>query len=458
MKRSKAVLGLLAAGALVAAGCGSDSDSSSTTGGSATTAAAGAATTAAGGAATTAAGGAATTAAGGSSPTAASSGGSVPTAAPVKADSSMSPVLVGFHNIEGGAISLPEIRQGFESGINYVNEELGGINGHPVKIESCKTDVTPESSVNCANQFVEKNVVMAVQGVDVAADAALPIFKQAGLTEVALFPFSNGVDRAVGDAYTTLFSIEEGYAADMIQMKKQGTTTEAMLLADVPSAHALYGEVVEPTAKKVGIKVVPFYYPTQTDWTTFAATVLAANPDGVSWPAPQEGDTLAGVPALRSAGFTGPIHAGSTNQIYKDLDEKTLEGVIGHNEFYYANFTSVPPQAAADIAIYQRFIKRDFPDFKSTLYTQLGFHVAVTSMDMLRQVKGDVTPASVKAAMPTVKGHKFFTEGDYDCSHLTWPGTTACGSGLVFTKPVEDEKKEVLPEQPVDVSSVRPAG
>src|SRR6185369_15145781 len=97
-----------------------------------------------GGAATTAAAGATTTASGAATTAA---------AAPVAADSSKPPVLVGFHNLEGGVISLPEIRQAFESGVKYVNEELGGINGRPMKAETCNLDITPESSVNCANQF-----------------------------------------------------------------------------------------------------------------------------------------------------------------------------------------------------------------------------------------------------------------------------------------------------------------
>jgi len=56
-------------------------------------------------------------------------------------------VLVGFHNLEGGAISLPQIREAFLAGVNYVNEELGGINGRPMKADTCNLDVTPESSV-----------------------------------------------------------------------------------------------------------------------------------------------------------------------------------------------------------------------------------------------------------------------------------------------------------------------
>ena len=112
------------------------------------------------------------------------------TGEPVAADDSLEPVTFGFHNLEGGAISLPEIRLGFEEGIRYVNEELGGINGHPIEIESCNLEPTPESSVNCANQFVEAGVDVAVQGVDVAADAALPVLKQADIAEIALAAFT----------------------------------------------------------------------------------------------------------------------------------------------------------------------------------------------------------------------------------------------------------------------------
>ena len=197
MRPRRFVAAACATGLLFTAACGDDDDS----GGAATTAAGAAATTAAsataeGGSATSAEGtdstegGSETTGGGGSETTA--GGGSATTAAPEKADDSLPPVVVGFHNLEGGQISLPEIREAFLSGVKYVNEELGGINGRPLKAETCNLDVTPESSVNCANQFVEKNVVVAVQGVDVAADAALPIWEQAGLVDIAFAGFSPG--------------------------------------------------------------------------------------------------------------------------------------------------------------------------------------------------------------------------------------------------------------------------
>src|SRR5205085_7886303 len=224
-----------------------------------------------------------TAAAAGTATTAAAAGGgdATTTVAPQKADDSKPPVLVGFHNLEGGALSLPEIRQAFESGVKYVNEELGGINGRPMKAETCNLDITPDSSVNCANQFVEKNVVVAVQGVDVAADAALPVWKQAGLVDIAFAGFTPGLNASRGDAFVTLFDSRDILAQNLIMQQKLGAKNVAVVQQDLASTKAYFDTVHKPTADKLGLQVQPFYYSDTTDWTTFAATILSTNPDGI---------------------------------------------------------------------------------------------------------------------------------------------------------------------------------
>jgi hypothetical protein len=79
---------------------------------------------------------------------------------------------------------------------------------------------------------------------------------------------------------------------------------------------------------------------------------------------------------------------------------------------------------------------------------------------MIRQTPGDLTAANVKKNIPNTKGSSFFRDtGDtYDCSGAhSWPGTTACSSSEFFTKVTPDKKKELLPNQPPDLSAVRPA-
>lgn len=445
MRRTQSLLALGAAGALILAACGGDNSG----GGSAATTAA---------ATTAASSGATTTAAAGGATTTAAAGGATTTAAPQKADDSKPPVVVGFHNLEGGAISLPEIRQAFESGVKYVNEELGGINGRPLKAETCNLDVTPESSVNCANQFVEKNVVVAVQGVDVAADAALPIWQQAGLVDIAFAGFTPGLNSSRGKAFVTLFDSRDILAQNLLMQQQLGAKNVAIVQEDLASTKAYYDTVEKPTADKLGLGLQPFYYSATTDWATLAATILSTNPDGIDFPAAQDSVCLAAIPALRSAGFTKTIHASSCAEYVDKLPVEQVDGIVNHNEFYYPTMTNIPAKAQHDIDIFMKYMKRDVPNLKSLVYGELGFHVAVQAADMLRQVKGDITPQTVAAAMPTTKGPMFFRETGYDCSKNYWPpDSAACSAEVIYTRANKDRKKEVL-DLNLDTSTVRPAG
>ncbi|WP_432825557.1 ABC transporter substrate-binding protein [Dactylosporangium sp. CA-092794] len=371
------------------------------------------------------------------------------------ADNGLPPVLVGFHGLEGGQISLADMRLGFEAGVDYVNQELGGINGHPLRAEICKTDVTPESSVNCANKFVSQNVVLAVQGVDYAGDAALPVLKQAGIVDVSAFAYGPSENTALGDAYISEGSNEEGYASSLVALKKLGATSVAEVLADVPANHTIMTKVIKPAADKLGLKLSPFFYPAQTDWTSFAATVVSAKVDGVTLFA-TDADCLGAVPALRSSGYTGLIHAGVCSVVVDKLNPSMLKNVIIGSPFYNSTMTPIPAGPQKDLDIFSRYMAAH-KELKNRGQAQQGFFVAVWAADMLRQIPGDpLTAKTVHDNIGKTKGPLLFRTNGYDCSKPTWPGTTACGGGYIFTKATADRKNEVLPDQPVDVSVVLP--
>src|SRR5580658_303602 len=46
------------------------------------------------------------------------------------------PYTFGMINDETGAVTFPEARQGAIAAVNYVNNYLDGINGHPIVIDS----------------------------------------------------------------------------------------------------------------------------------------------------------------------------------------------------------------------------------------------------------------------------------------------------------------------------------
>src|SRR5919197_4202881 len=48
-----------------------------------------------------------------------------------KADSSLSPLAIGWVNGQGGAVSTPQATEGAQAAVNFINNHLGGIGGDP---------------------------------------------------------------------------------------------------------------------------------------------------------------------------------------------------------------------------------------------------------------------------------------------------------------------------------------
>ncbi|MFC4946679.1 ABC transporter substrate-binding protein [Pseudonocardia sp. GCM10023141] len=374
------------------------------------------------------------------------------------ADNAKTPVTIGFHNLEGGSVSLPELRNGFDAGVKYVNEQLGGINGHPLKSIDCKTDATPESSVNCANQFVEQKAVLSAQGADFGADAMLPVLRSAKLAEIGAFPLTPGMNAAVGDAFFMQGSAEEGYAANLIQLKKLGASKIAVVMVDAPTSHQSYDTIIAPAGTKLGLTTKVFYVPAQSDWSVQAATVLAWGPDALSTYV--AADALAAVPAFRSAGFGGYLSAGSNIEIVPKLSSSLLDKVLFSASYYLPEFASIPAAVQPDLDAFTEYTA-GLPAGGSVTQRQTGFYTALMAAQALRDIGGaktdQLTAEVVHTGMATWKGARepFRTNG-WDCAKPTWPGTTACGTGNVYATPGADKKLAPLPDQPVDISSVRP--
>ncbi len=71
--------------------------------------------------------------------------GTIPSSA-VAADTSSEPIKIGMINQEDTPIgSFPEVRFAAEAAINWINAELGGVDGHPLEFHWCITRSAPNS-------------------------------------------------------------------------------------------------------------------------------------------------------------------------------------------------------------------------------------------------------------------------------------------------------------------------
>jgi branched-chain amino acid transport system substrate-binding protein len=81
-----------------------------------------------------------------------------------KAKSNLAPVTIGFINEQGGPpnVNFPQPTHVLEAGVRMVNAELGGVHGHPLKLNECFIVQAEEEGVRCGQQFVNDKALKAI--------------------------------------------------------------------------------------------------------------------------------------------------------------------------------------------------------------------------------------------------------------------------------------------------------
>lgn len=193
-------------------------------------------------------------------------------------------IVLGMINQEDAPIgSFPEAREAAQAAVDHINDDLGGVNGRRLRLEVCRTNGSPESSAACANSLLEKKPVAVLGGVDLGADASLPVFEKAGipyvggtpalegeLTSGAAFMLAGGV---VGD----LLGMAD-YALNTLKVKKVGA-----LYVDLPGVLTTVISAAEVVLRAKGVTDVKLVA-ASADAADFAPPLKAAtagNPDAV---------------------------------------------------------------------------------------------------------------------------------------------------------------------------------
>lgn len=367
------------------------------------------------------------------------------------------PIVVGWHNLEGGVISLPEVREGFEVALAYINDELGGVNGRPIDAIICNTDASPEASIDCANQFIEQDVVTAIQGVDVGGDAMLPILAEAGIAEVGFVPFGPQQQLDVGHSFFFGSASPSFATSSVLAVQDLGAQTIEFVFQDLPSARAYEENAIRPLADELGLDIkVTYYDPAAPDFAALAATTMASNPDVIGSPALPEPDCIGLVGALKSAGYDGDIFAGACSDFITVLGAEAAAGVFMYSDIYITDvIDDAPADAAADLQIYIDKMTEAGLEEKIEGFALAGFGVAMDVYGVMSTMDGEINADTFLAAMQTASGRRFFGQ-DFNCDGSAWPGETACQVGVVVYEVGPDGNRSIASGGFVDISEFIP--
>lgn len=193
------------------------------------------------------------------------------------ADTSLSPVEIGWVNEQGGQLDLSQFTDSADVAVRYINEDLGGVDGHPVKLDSCYI-TTATDGQKCGSQLAnDPRVSIVLTGA--LADGAQQLYGtlvakgKTVLVGSAETPADTDTPGVI--AYASLDMIVKGQAAFAAQTLKSKSV--AVLFTDNPAGQASFTGSLEPILKSHGIAVTGVPIPVGATGPQVQQALLAAN-------------------------------------------------------------------------------------------------------------------------------------------------------------------------------------
>lgn len=342
--------------------------------------------------------------------------GKVPDTA-TKADDSKPPLRVGFISADSGPIgALPELHGAADAALAFINAELGGVNGRKIELVPCAVDVSPEQSQTCARKMVSEKVVAVLAGVDIASGDAVKVLNDAGI------PWIGGIPLNVDEmASPNTFQFSGGtpgafvafadYAAHTMKAKKV-----ALAYLDLPQVKAAAVDYGKALLEKWNVPVteVTFSITTQ-DYAAIIQRALADSPDALiigaaDFACPK---VLQAVIDLKVKTTTMLVGACADA---KWLTQVGVDNVLG-TIFNVESRLDQTASRDADNELYQEAMKKYAVDTNALGAATVGFRGTMNFWSVVKDIKGDITPASIIKGFraskdaPSFDGHPFTCDG-----------------------------------------------
>jgi branched-chain amino acid transport system substrate-binding protein len=374
----------------------------------------------------------------GGSGSGASGGTSAPAAAsvfgtPHKATGT--PYVFGMINDETGAVTFPEARQGSIAAVNYVNDYLDGINGHPIQIDSCTGDGTPATAARCANQLVADHPLAILGAADVGAPASIPIYQHANLAYLGGVPFTPVPETAPNSIQFWSISVGDNAAAAVYAGKTLGLKSVALVYFSNAQGASILPQIT-PVFKAAGVstvKPIPLS-PTTPDPSPQAALVESSGAQLAYVDVPNGcGNVLK---ALKSVGFTGKIIG---------IDPCGAPPVIqaaagGAEGMYIASPFVLQSGSSSQAKLFTAAMaKWAAPGTLVDSISTAGFATVMNVQAVLSKISGTPTTASILAAFRSGT-HPNFLSHAYTCDGQALKGATAICNDNYLMNQVENGK------------------
>lgn len=321
------------------------------------------------------------------------------------------PIRIGTINQDTGAAgAFPELTKADQVAIDFINTELGGVDGHPLELVTCDTQFSPDLSQACAQEMVAKDVAAVVGGIDVWGTGittldnngipyvgGIPVSFEAARSGVS-FQFSGGIWGAV---------LGEGEYAWRHRARRV-----AIIAADfgpITDAAELGRKALERHDVQVDLVSIA---PINADMVQALNTASQSNPDAIIALTADSGCKPTMLTA-RQLGLKAPIlYTGScAAPNIVDSVNGAAEGAIFNVE---ANLGDDDPDAVAYQAITDRYGPKH--GYEALSAGTVSFRAMMNLYTILRDIGGDgVTRSRILARFRAARERPSFMGHPYTC-------------------------------------------
>ena len=329
-----------------------------------------------------------------------------------KGKATKAPITIGYVNLQGGAPSAPEAYQAAQAATSALNNDLGGIQGHQVKLEACHIVSSEEQGQECGQQLVnDPNVKLLITGaVQIGADALHH-------TIAGKIPTISGVPLNVSDvASPNAFALNAGlfgstpgevtYAVKTLHAKK----VAVIGATDDPAAVRAVSTTIA-ALKAAGVQATRAGFPqTATDVVAPLEAANVAGADAIIAIVITPPTVIATAKALVQLGVKAPVLG-----IGSVLTPQVQNGLGDFPKWTY-NFVSLNPavpDSDGQVAAYAGAMKAYQPSAPLAGDSTFTFGAFMTTAKILNGMKGDLTTSNISAAFKAFTGPGYLDPPNY---------------------------------------------
>lgn len=284
--------------------------------------------------------------------------------------------------------------------VDWLNDYRNGLAGHPMTLDVCLDNNDPGTGSDCANQMIRDNVDAVVLGSSGVAGSEWKILRDAGIPIVNHSTTQTELLQDPKSTFILYGSDVQTVTLPISVAKNAGAKKVSFIVVDVPAATDIYkSDSTKQAFKRAGLTYSVIPVPLgQADVTPQAQQIVASNPDGVVVIVGNDPLCIGTLNGLHELGFRGTVTTISyciTDAMRKAVPGEVVKGIRFGSEAPVGDASDRSMKEYA--AIIDKYAKGKVPlsDLSAITVFQSFAAIVIGS----EKLKGEVTPASITAAM-----------------------------------------------------------